>query len=103
MSKPITPSEVGRAKTQRIPAQVFDAFNDCISKSWDGRSASFTQNVVVEAILERMPDMTRSQLYEQRWLDVEDSYRAAGWEVEYDRPGYCETYAATFTFKRRKR
>lgn len=53
------------------------------------------------AILAKLPDVTREQIYENRWLDIEDSYRAVGWHVEYDKPGYCESYEATFTFKRR--
>lgn len=28
------------------------------------------------------------------WLDLEDIYRDEGWTVEYDSPGYNETYEA---------
>ena len=36
------------------------------------------------------------------WLDVEGIYRKAGWDVEYDSPGYCEDYPATFKFRKKK-
>jgi hypothetical protein len=32
-------------------------------------------------------------------LDIEDTYREAGWKVEYDKPAYCENYPANFTFR----
>jgi hypothetical protein len=103
VTKPISPSDVGKAKTSRFPPAVLEAFNEAIAKHWDGRAATFTQREVADAIAAKLPDVTREQIYENRWLDVEDSYRASGWQVEYDKPGYCETYEARFTFKRRTR
>ena len=103
MSKPITPDEVGEVKSSKMPPEVFDAFNECIAKHWDGRSANFTQKEALAAILAKLPDETSETVYENRWLDVEELYRRAGWHVDYDRPGYCETYEANFTFKRRSR
>ena len=31
-------------------------------------------------------------------MDIESIYRADGWGVYYDKPGYNETYTATFEF-----
>jgi hypothetical protein len=103
VTKPISPSEVGKAKTSRIPDRVIEAFNECISKHWDGGAATFTQDEVIRLVVAKMPEVERHTIFESKWLDVEDGYRAAGWQVEYDRPGYCETYEARFTFKRRTR
>lgn len=102
MTKPITPDEVGKTKESRIPAQVIDAFNELITENWGGRSATFTQDKVVERILIKMPGVARSDVFERRWLDVENLFRRAGWTVAYDKPGYCETYEATFMFTRRR-
>ncbi len=44
--------------------------------------------------------VTSTTVCDNHWLDVEDVYREAGWVVEYDKPGYCESYEATFTFKK---
>lgn len=101
MSKPIRPDEVTSLKAQTLPDEVFDVFNAAIAKHWDGRSATFTQDEVVAALAEKL-STSREDLYARKLLDVEDVYRAAGWSVEYNRPGYNETYRATFTFSRRK-
>jgi hypothetical protein len=103
VTKPIRPDEVGKRKAASIPSEVFEAFNDCIAENWDGREASFTQPDVVARILALMPSLNAGTLFAKRWLDVEDAYRAEGWHVEYDRPGYCENYEATFTFRRKTR
>jgi hypothetical protein len=34
-------------------------------------------------------------------MDFEPFYEKAGWKVVYDKPGYCESYAANFTFTRK--
>ena len=101
MTKPISPDEVGQARDKSFPDFVIEAFNECITKHWDGKTATFQQREVMAAILAKRPfeTMTKSYVYEQRWLDVEDMYRRQGWHVEYDRPGYCETYEPTFTFE----
>ena len=39
-------------------------------------------------------------LFENHYLDVEELYRQEGWLVTHDKPGYDETYPATFTFER---
>lgn len=98
MTKPITPGEVVSLKTDSIPGAIFEAFNAMIAKHWDGHAASFEQRAVVAEILQRFGGTTSEDIFANKWLDVEESYRAAGWRVEYDRPGYNETYEARFTF-----
>ena len=41
------------------------------------------------------------KVFKNKWLDVEEVYRKAGWKVEYDKPGYCEDYEAYFVFEKR--
>lgn len=107
--KPITPKEVGKAKTRTIPPEVFDAFNAVIAERWDGRQSVVPQDEVLRRIVAKMnhgaPDnfqTSRQHVIDNHWLDVEESYRKAGWVVEYDKPAYNETYPATFTFKKRR-
>lgn len=107
MSQPITPDEA-HAKylsADRFPPEVFDAFNELIEKNWTaGGVATFTQEAVVTLILGKLlirANATREKIYVNKWLDVEDAYRQKGWDVNYDKPGYNESYAPTFTFKRR--
>lgn len=40
-----------------------------------------------------------NQLIKEKWLDIEDHYRKAGWKVTYDKPAYCENYDAYFKFE----
>lgn len=114
--RPIKPEEVVAEKARSsIPPEVFDAFNQAITIHWHEGQATFTQREVIDAITLKMrsaqpsiscehPDKIVGRIFANHWLNVEDVYREAGWSVEYDKPGYNETYAATFTFKKgRKR
>lgn len=103
MSKPITPREITKAKKEALPDAVFDAFNELIAKNWDGHSATMLQKDVAALIASKL-DISRQEVFDNHYLDVESLYRKAGWTVEYDKPAYCETYEATFKFsKSRKR
>jgi hypothetical protein len=102
VSKPIKPSDVGKAKAAQIPPAVFEAFNELIIAHWDGHAAEFTQAEAVALVVKKMPDTTKAQIYARHWLDVEAAYRADGWQVVYDKPGYNEDYEATFTFTKRR-
>jgi hypothetical protein len=44
--------------------------------------------------------LTRQGMYDKGWMDVEDVYQKAGWEVEFDKPGYNEDYEANFKFSK---
>ena len=96
--QPIKPSEVTRAKQRKIPAEVIEVFNELIASNWNGLSSIFGQREVVAAILAKMPNTERATVYARHWLDVEPLYEAEGWIVEYDKPGFNETYEPTFTF-----
>lgn len=102
MTSPIKPSEVGKAKDHHFPDFVIAAFNECITRYWDGRAATFERAEVLREILARRPLATidADYVFRQRWLDVEDTYRRAGWHVAYERPGYDETYEPKFTFRK---
>lgn len=102
MSTPITPKQAEDKKT--IPDFVIDAFNDMIVKNLRGNRSYFKQDDVVEEIISYAPDgTTEEHVYDKGWLDVEDIYRKAGWLVNYDKPGYNESYDATFTFDKKRK
>lgn len=94
--KPITPSEA--RKRTHIPDVVIQAFNECIQRGLGTHTADVKQSEVAARILQLDPDMTRQQIFDNHWLDVEDVYREAGWKVEYDKPGYNEPGEAIFRF-----
>ncbi|MBI3633338.1 MAG: hypothetical protein HY226_03550 [Candidatus Vogelbacteria bacterium] len=98
---PIKPGEITKAKKVSFPAAVLRAFNELIVKHMSGKSASFRQDEVIELIMAKMhlEGNERNKIFDNNWLDVEAVYRAEGWIVEYDKPGFNETYPATFTFR----
>lgn len=100
MVKSIQPDEVSSLKETIIPDGVIDAFNKMIAKHYNGNRSQFTQEEVVDLIVISM-GVDRASVYENKWLDVEPIYREHGWKVEYDKPGYNESYKATFTFSKK--
>ncbi len=96
---PITPAEAKAAKKVQIPKEVFDAFNTCITKYLSDGVSEFTQKEVISVILSL--GLNREDIFTNKWLEVEDLYREVGWKVVYDRPGFNESYDATFCFTER--
>lgn len=104
---PITPAEVGRFKLDIPPPEVIDVFNELIAAHWDGSSATVAQRHALDRIAIEMgvefksPDAGpkwTAEVLSKGWLNIEALYESAGWKVTYDKPGYNETYPATFTF-----
>lgn len=100
MTEPIRPDEVVAKKSSSMPDEVITVFNELIAEKWNGHSSTILQSEAAECIAGVL-DITTSQVYDRKLLDVEDIFRAIGWKVIYDKPGYCESYAATFEFKRK--
>lgn len=96
--KPVSPAEAKKLKERNIPDAVIKAFNEQIAKELtvNGR-AVVKQCVVVEEIC--ASGISKKDIYANNWLDVEDMYRAEGWQVIYDKPAYNETYEPAFIFK----
>lgn len=108
--QPIRPDDVSLAKAKTIPGPVIAAFNELIAKHWNGREAVVKQEDVLALAIQRLTEVgtltgdgphARRIVFDNHWLDVEEAFRAVGWKVEYDKPAYCETYPATFTFSRK--
>jgi len=95
---PIKPNEIAGRKEETFPDAVLESFNQLIAEKFSGNSATIEQDDVLKLMVDKGLD--RDEIFRRGWLDVEDVYRAAGWHVEYDKPGYNETYPATFTFRR---
>jgi len=101
--KPITPAQVIKKKKDGIPDFVMEAFNSLIAKNFDGHDATIKQEEVLQVILANSPEGTTSDMvFDEHWLDVEDIFKKAGWQVDYDKPAYNETYEPTFTFRPKK-
>lgn len=85
MIKPISPDQVNPVK----PDEVIETFNKSVQYHWDGQKAKFlARNVAIE-IATRM-GISESEVLEKHYLDIEEIYHQAGWEVTYTKPDYNE-------------
>lgn len=98
--KPISPSEVVKRREASLPDGVIKAFNDLIAKHWNGYSANFTLDAAAKAVAHEM-GCTTQHCFAEHWLDVENVFAKHGWVVVFDKPGYCESYAANYTFRKK--
>lgn len=97
--KPITPAEArGKYASRPMPDAVFEAFNELLCEK-GSNYITIKQKDVVALMVKK--GLKRDEIYDNCWLDIEDHYRGAGWKVEFDKPGYNETYDAYFTFQRK--
>lgn len=99
MTKPITPNECVAIKEKSLPDAVIVAFNRAIAEKWDGRISIIRQEFVALQIADAL-GIPVSDVISRGYLDVEPIYRKAGWKVKYDKPGYNESYPATFEFSK---
>lgn len=97
---PITPAQVSRKKAKLIPEAILNIFNEEIAKDFDGQSATVSQDQVVSRLVAK--GFIRDEIFDNKWLDIEEAYKTAGWNVRYDKPGFNEEYQATFTFSKKR-
>jgi len=96
---PISPNDVVKIKDISIPGDVYAVINTLIFEKFSGISAEVPQDDIVtrlEAI-----GYPRDAIFAKGYLNIEDVYRAKGWIVKYDKPGYNESYSAYFKFSRK--
>lgn len=103
---PISPAEAEKAHRGTIPDSIINAFNKLIVKHYKpiSKEAVVKQDEVLDMVCGD-PDsgkLKRADVFSNHWLDVEDIYREQGWNVEYDKPTYNETYDAYFVFSVKK-
>ena len=106
MSKitPITPQEAKEEIEKNFPDFVIEGVNNAIRKHYFGKSSfDITQNEIMAEVLKVAPEgVTMQKIFDNHWLDFEQVYRKFGWIVNYDKPAYCESYEAFFTFQPKK-
>ena len=100
MLKPISPDEVISQKAKDFPEEVIEVFNSLIAKKWSNGYACITLAEAKKAVVTALNQHNKS--FCSDYMNVEDIFRAAGWEVVYDQPGYNESYEASYTFKKRR-
>jgi hypothetical protein len=98
MTKPLRPEEIAARKLEQLDEGVIDTFNDLITAHFDGTSSKFSQEDVIDGLLSRGVIAYREDAFGRHLLDVEHIYRAHGWRVVYEKPGFNEHGDAFFTF-----
>lgn len=94
---PIKASEISDRRDDSIPDEVIASFNELITKNWRGHSATVRKDDAIRLIVSK--GLKQSDIFENGWLDVMDIFRKNGWHVEFDSPGYDESYEPFFIFK----
>lgn len=83
MTEPIKPNEVKPI----IPNEVIEVFNSLIKESWDGIYARVLQWRAVKLIAQKM-SITKKDVLAEGYLNIEEIYRAVGWQVNYNNEYY---------------
>jgi hypothetical protein len=95
--KPIRPIDLAEQLSKTVPDGVVEAWNEIIAEKFLGGVSTFTVNELTSRICENMMCDTQTVL-KKGWLNLEPLFEKAGWSVEYDKPGFDESYAAKFIF-----
>ena len=102
MVKPIAPSDVVNAQVELFPDFVIETWNAAIAKNWSGTESRILQKDIAYELIAASPTLVnRGDVFARHWLDIEGVYRTEGWAVQYDKPGYNESYDAYFVFKKK--
>lgn len=98
--KPIRPEDVANEKLKVFPDEVFLSVNEMIAQNYRSGYATILQKDLVHLMVKK--GLKSADIYKNGWLDFEDVYRQEGWKVEYDKPGYNESYEPSFKFSRKR-
>ena len=98
--KPISPNDV---VAPEIPDFVIDIVNRLIRQNYQSRrKCSIIEQREIVKEIKALINIYGLE-FNIKWLDFEELYRNAGWNVEYDKPGYNESYEATFKFTKKEK
>ena len=98
--KPLSPSEVEKRAKSEIPEEVISTINNMLIKKVRNGRCTLRQKDILNEI-KNMHNIDSSKIFEHGWLDIEGIYTEVGWNVTYDKPGYNETYEASFEFTKK--
>ena len=88
---PISPNEVQEKKVE-IPDGVIEVFNDFIAKNFSNGRAEILEKKLLSAIAIKMR-VSKDACISNGWLDVEEIFQSAGWDVKRDKPVFIDVMA----------
>lgn len=100
----ISPREAVDRFASEIPPEVIECWNEELMANLRVRGKYASSNCLYSNISKRIQaklNISSQEVNRRGWLDIEDIFRAKGWEVSSDIPGYNESYSANVTFSSR--
>lgn len=100
---PITPNDAKKLVSEgaNIPDNIIDTFNQMIVTNCTVLSNGYViAKLYQDDIISQLESLgyNRNDIFNCNLLNVEPIFRKAGWKVTYDKPGYNESYKASFLF-----
>ena len=96
MTEPVKAADL-IARGPSLPDFIYNIVNTLLEEKFDGEAARITQDEIIARICTSQ-GCKRHEVLDNGWLNFETAYRNAGWSVNYDSPGYNESYDAYFYF-----
>jgi hypothetical protein len=100
MVSPYSPAQAKEERAQTTPAEVITVINELLAQRSENHRISITQEEVVETLITRF-EIPRENIFLNHMLNIESAYRANGWNVEYDKPSWNESYKAYWVFSQK--
>lgn len=92
---PITYKEVIEKRGIEIPDSVIEIVNTLIIENFNAYKKR--SKVYVDEIIERS-SLSYKEFKDTGWINLEDVYEDAGWNVEYFSPDVCDVFSPYFEF-----
>lgn len=105
--KPITPAEAKQKMLASIKPEVIQAVNELLAEKFceDSSIIIYQRDIVDRATKimygEQVGD-AMTGAFDFKWLNFEDRFRSAGWEVRYVKPDWTEKEKPHFVFTAKK-
>jgi hypothetical protein len=101
MTEPITPAQARELHGASIPDAVIKAVNELLVARFGVSLSALVLDLgdVVTAAIAIDPSLTAEALYKNHWLDIEPTFRRAGWKVRFEKPGFNESGSQCFIFE----
>lgn len=95
--QPLNPKCLIKAKAFEIPSIIIVIVNKLIDENWDGHQSKVWQSDLITRI-QHMTGIDRADILRNSWLNIETTYRRAGYEVNYVAPAWGIKGDAYFEF-----
>lgn len=96
----ITKEEIKKKLASRIDPVAIECMNNMLEKTpMIGGIIKVSVSAYTDK-LEKLTGMSRSTLFadQPRWMDIEESFRKVGWEVEFIKPAYFDSVEQHWEF-----